>query len=59
MNFDLVKLKDLVLMDKDKYPKVIKTERLVLERSNKTDATIVLYSIKLDDEKKEKLEKLF
>ena len=50
MDINIVKLAECFLMDKNKYPDNIETERLLLEKSDKTDCTTVLYSVYLSKE---------
>lgn len=55
MDINVIKLAECFSIDKNKYPDNIETERLLLEKSNKTDCTTVLYSVCLNVEEKEKI----
>lgn len=53
MDINIIKLAECIAISKDKYPNKIKTERLLLKKSNDTDGTNVLYSVclKTNEEK--------
>lgn len=55
MNIDVISLAECFSIDKNKYPNSIKTERLLLKKSDQTDCTTVLYSIYLSFEPKQEI----